>query len=780
MIMGKGMRNVLHIVMYLVLFVIIALFVGDKYLPAEGSIIDGKYEEFDVAWYQLMDDGSKVAVDIPGRVENTPGEWTSIVCTIPELPDSRHAILTRSSQQDMYIYVDDELRKCYSTEETRPWGKSTMSANVVAQLNKEDSGKELKITIKSITSYSGLYNTIYFGTELELYDYLIEKNIAGVIVAYTLLFSGVLAFIIGIFLRIKYKTSFPMIYAALEAIIVSMQAILESRLRQFIFSNISLAGFLSYVLIGLIPVITILYINVIQKSRYEKMYFVMTVVCLANVFINIGLQFFDIQDMYASLGRTYFLFVFSFVLILGTFVKDYKAGILKEIKYPVIGVVLTFIMAFGEILITLFKLITITGLFINIGMASLLVAAIVESFKQVDAINMERQKAISDSIAKQNFLANMSHEIRTPINAILGMNEMILRECKDEAVLQYASNIRAAGDNLLDIINDILDFSKIELGKLEIVPAEYSLNSLMRDVRNIIAIRAEGKNLAFDIVIHEGLPAKLIGDEYRLRQILLNLLNNAVKYTDKGSVKLIVGGNKMDELGRFMLKIDVEDTGKGIKAEDLPKIFEHFERIDLEHNKNIEGTGLGLAITHTIVDMMKGEIGVESTYGRGTRFTVTIPQEIITDEVFDETIFRKGIEKVSANNYKETFKAPDAKILLVDDYPINITVIKGLLKKTQVQISEATSGKACIDMCAKERYDLILMDHMMPEMDGVETFEKLRELHENLCPVIILTANALEGAKEEYLEQGFADYISKPVDPVELERVIKEYIKKRS
>ena len=773
-----GMRRVFLVTLTLLAVLIGTIAIGCKILPKEGEIIDSEYTEFNAVWTQIMEDGSRIPVEVPGRVQNEKGQWVEVVCTLPELPDSRHSLLFRSSQQDIQVFVGDELRTEYTTENTRLFGKSSMSANVIVKLNREDSGKEMIVRTKSVTSYSGFYNVIYYGTDTGVVYGLVNSNLVGILVAYTLLYSGILTFAIGIILRIRYKRAFPMIYAALEAVIAAIQAILESRLRQFYLPNVSLSGFLSYFLIGLIPVVTVLYINRIQNDRYLKIYKPLTIICLISGLINVLLQILDIQDMYRSLGRSYFLFAIAFVVILYTFYKDYKLGILMEIKYPVIGVILTFIAAFGEILITLLKYVTITGLFLNIGMASLLIAAIMESFKQVDMVNQERLKAISDSRAKQAFLANMSHEIRTPINAILGMNEMILRESSEEQIEQYSSNIKLAGDNLLDIINDILDFSKIEFGKLEINSEEYSLSALIRDVNNIISVRADSKDLEFKLDIAEDLPERLCGDEYRVRQVMLNLLNNAVKYTDDGLVTFRISGEMADNAENgFRLHIEVEDTGRGIKEEDMLKIFDSFERIDVAKNKNIEGTGLGLAITRNIVNMMQGEIDVKSEYGKGSVFYVDIVQGYVSDDKINYSLLLSRGDASIREKYKESFRAPDAKILVVDDYSINLTVIRGLLKKTQVQIFEASNGRECIEMCRNDRFDLILMDHMMPELDGVEVLNILRDEHEDLCPVIILTANAIKGSKEKYMELGFADYISKPVNPTELEMTIRKHLK---
>lgn len=412
---------------------------------------------------------------------------------------------------------------------------------------------------------------------------------------------------------------------------------------------------------------------------------------------------------------------------------------------------------------------------------SLIVAGIVNSLiteqnhRLLDALRKEKrsqQEAEAANMAKSSFLANMSHEIRTPINAILGMNEMILREEKDPAIRGYAGNIQASGNSLLSIVSDVLDISKIESGKLEIIPVDYEVNSLISDCCNMAAGRAKAKELELLVECADNVPMKLCGDETHIRQIIMNLLTNAVKYTEKGTVKLIVSGRFTD--GGFVLKVDVSDTGIGIAEENLPQLFTQFQRFDLQRNRNIEGTGLGLSIVKRLCDLMSGTITARSVLGSGSTFTVELPQKVV-----DSTPCGGVNLNYSAgadHEYHHSFEAPEAKILAVDDLPVNLLVIANLLKETRIKIDTAGSGRECLDKCSQQKYDLILMDHMMPEMDGVQTFEKLHgdKSSPNFeTPVIMLTANALAGMREQYMDVGFADYVSKPVRGAKLEEAIR-------
>ena len=384
--------------------------------------------------------------------------------------------------------------------------------------------------------------------------------------------------------------------------------------------------------------------------------------------------------------------------------------------------------------------------------------------------------AIQADKAKSRFLAQMSHEIRTPINAVLGMNEMILRESSDKDILEYAESISSSGRNLLYIINSILDFSKIEDGKMEIIPIEYDLASVINNLVNSIRARAEAKELELKVVVDRKLPSELYGDDVRISQVIMNLLTNAVKYTERGSVTMTVM-EKERALGNILIEVVVSDTGIGIRKEDMDKLFESFTRIDEKRNRGIEGTGLGMAIVMRLLDMMDSKLEVESEYGVGSRFSFVIRQRIVNETPIGDYTARYANASGHMRSKPYIF-APEARILIVDDNEMNCKVVKNLLKRNGIVPDLAFSGAETIAKIREHFYHIVFLDHMMPKMDGIETLEKLKEM--DLVPegtkIIVLTANAVVGAREKYLEEGFDDYLSKPVEIQELEEKLLEFL----
>lgn len=384
----------------------------------------------------------------------------------------------------------------------------------------------------------------------------------------------------------------------------------------------------------------------------------------------------------------------------------------------------------------------------------------------------QRKQEIEELNQAQNrFFSSMSHEIRTPINTIIGLNEMILRETTSDEIAADAKDIQTASKMLLALINDILDMSKIESGKMDIVPVSYHVGDMLSEIVNMIWVRAKEKGLEFHIDIDQKMPSQLLGDEVRIKQILINVLNNAVKYTAEGSITLSIQCRRQEH-GRAQIVYSVADTGMGIKKENIPYLFSAFKRVDEEKNRHIEGTGLGLSIVKQLVDLMGGDISVNSVYTKGTTFIITIPQEIVSEEEIGNIDIEARHAINARKYYKRSFEAPRARILIVDDNDANLMVEAKLLRDTKVQTETAGSGAECLQKTLKNRYDVILMDHLMPEMDGVVCLHEIRAQAGGLnqeTPVIILTANAGSENQKLYKREGFDGYLTKPVTGGQLE-----------
>ena len=613
------------------------------------------------------------------------------------------------------------------------------------------------------------------------------------IIFVTLIFS-VISIVGSLVFRLHYHRKIDLEYLGWGILLGAVWNITNSPAGQMLFNNSPAVTDIAFFAMLLMPLPFLFYMNEVQKGRYCKWYRIAEILLAVECIVFFGLYYFRLYDFRNHLLPILICYLLFLLTVSGGILSDILHGYIREYFIVAAGIVCVWITVFIRIVSYIRRGSVKSDAVMPAGLVILLLLAAANTIRELINIEGKRQQALMASEAKGRFLANMSHEIRTPINAVLGMDAMILRECTDATIREYALDIQNAGQNLLALINDILDLSKIESGKLEILPEEYDLSSLLHDIINMISMKAKDKGLAVNLSVDENLPSRFWGDDIRIRQILVNIMNNAVKYTEKGSVTLTVTGadagasdsisdGSMDNSSPsnaafYSLTFQVEDTGIGIREEDLAKLFQEFQRIEEERNRNIEGTGLGMSITTQLLELMGSKLEVESVYGEGSTFYFTLEQRVIDAEPIGD-LGERIKKRATEYSYQVTFTAPDAKVLVVDDNSMNRKVFANLLKSTGVMIDEAAGGLECIRLVGENQYDVIFLDHMMPDLNGIETLHRLRKLED--CPsqaaaVIALTANAVSGAREMYLEEGFDNFLSKPIIPDKLEKMLMQYL----
>lgn len=755
MVLGKCKRSAMDYVkcIFLSLVLLVGLFflIGEKVLPVD--IPDNDYQ-----------------------CEAPRGETVTVETTLDFTPAPGSCLCFRSSKQEMWIYVDGELRESYSTKESRLFGRTGAVVFVFLDLLPEDEGKTLTLVTESDSPYSGLQYTVYYGNRMGVWHQFARQYGLELVVAFFTLLLGALSIIGSIFLHIAYRRRINLEYLGWGVVLAGIWLVTNSVFRQLLFPNMAVVNAITFCMIMLMPIPFLIYMDGIQKERYRIPYMVMISVDFMMFVVCTVLHFTGVVDFADTIRYIAVTSMLSILLMGVTMVMDTCKRKVKEYRIAALGVLGAALAACVQIVVFFLSAVQFSGVILALGLIFLLLISVIGTIQEIIHIEKEKQQAILSSEAKAKFLANMSHEIRTPINAVLGMDAMILRENQDPKIKEYAVDIRNAGQTLLGLINDILDMSKIESGKMKIVPAEYDFSSMLHDIANMISMKANDKNLEFNVLVNQQLPSRMYGDEIRIRQVLINILNNAVKYTEQGSVTFKVDG-KVEEDDAILL-FSVKDTGIGIKEEDLSKLFVEFERLDEDRNRNIEGTGLGMNITAQLLEMMGSHIQVNSVYGQGSEFFFELRQKIMNPEPIgnlEERIRQQTQEYI----YNASFTAPDAHLLVVDDNAVNLKVFCGLLKDTKVQIDQVESGMECLERVRKNHYDIIFLDHMMPEMDGIETLHAMKEMQDYPCkatPVVALTANAVAGAKEMYLSEGFDEFLAKPIIPDKLENLIRRML----
>ena len=677
------------------------------------------------------------------------------------------------TREDVAVYINGELRLDYiEKRDVNNPGGNFKKFYMMVPLSQSDSNAEIRIVRSTSLKDEHVAPSGFITTRFGALDHLMNSEGISFILATIVWIFSFVVIIVSFVLRYFYKMRIDMMYGALGIFVIASWLITDSYLFPFIFGVYHVNGLASYMLCHMIPFAPAIYLNSLQHGRFRKSMSFLLITAGVHAIVWPILHFTGLVSYYSTINLMNIVLVIMAITAIVLLVYDAVKRTNIEYRYTFIGFLGFLICCTIELL----RVILTTSnepIPVAIGLGFLLVFVVIQQVDDLREITLERQRAIDMSEAKTRFLASMSHEIRTPINAILGMNEMILRENKDETVEEYSRNIRSSGKMLLMLVNDVLDFSRIEAGKLEINEKQFLVSDMLYDVISLVKERANEKSLELKTEITSEVPNRLISDEFRISQILINLINNAVKYTEKGTVTLEIGGQK-GEKNDYELSIIVKDTGKGIKKEDQLHLFEAFSRADMKSNAHIEGTGLGLAIVKSIVDSMKGEVGVESEYGVGSEFWVKLPVQCIDSELLGSDFMEKRNSSITYEN-SCTFTAPEAKILAVDDNQSNLTIVKLFLKKNGITPDLAGSGTRAIELCREKKYDIILLDHMMPQPDGIETLHVIRNDETSLnrdTKAVVLTANAVAGSRQMYLDEGFDEYLTKPLDSKVLEDTI--------
>lgn len=803
---GKGMKYFKKIIWgILFVHVLLLTFVVLKFKVDDMTLAKGEVHDFNENWKLTWQNGRSVVSELPYLGECEAQEMLVMENTLPEKFWGM-TMSFLSADKELRVYFDGEVIYEFGVSDQRAFGHTPGSVvhfiDIPSDLNKGELRMEM---VSPYDDYAAKINGITIGERDVLILKLLTDNAFNIACSLIVIVCGLDFALLFFIQKVSKQNVGGLPYICGYCIVTALYYFIETKTMSIFFGNQSLYSFLVFLCLMIIPFWLILFYANGELGIYRRRWNVLLSLLCANIVLQMIFQMFNILDFmemafvsHALLGITilvtgvsYFqickgehskaiyLEIMAWLLMaaggLADIMRMYLIGVGDMGKYSRLGTT-----AFS--LIMLYKQFRemVAGYASNVEENARLLRHEVEYMERKNeqlekankAAEEAKQEALSANAAKGKFLAHMSHEIRTPINAVLGMNTMILRETQDMQIKEYALDIQNAGQNLLALINDILDFSKIESGKLEIIPVEYDFSSMIHDISNMIMAKIKDKNLKFCIRVAEQVPSKLLGDDVRIRQILVNILNNAVKYTHEGSVELSVECRLEGE--EAVLDFSVQDTGIGIKREDISKLFHEFERIEEKRNRNIEGTGLGINITMQLLKLMGSTLNVESEYGKGSRFSFSLKQQVVDFKPvgnLEERLKRQSVEY----SYKEVFTAPEAHLLVVDDNAINLKVFISLLKTTKVNVDVADGGRACLEMICRKHYDLIFLDHMMPDLDGVETLHRMKKMEASQCqdtPVVALTANAITGAKEMYLAEGFDAFLSKPINPEKLEQMI--------
>ncbi len=679
---------------------------------------------------------------------------------------------------DCEVFINGRLREVFDAKrDVVVPGGVVKRFYIRVPLTSADSGADIRMVRFGSGRVGYIYQDTFVTDDIAFFQYMMSHYGLSLMLEIILLIFSIVITIASLFMMIHYRRRIELLYGALSVAVIAGWLITNSFLFPFLSGHYHIDGVFNYMLCLLMPFCPAFYLNALQQGRYRKRMSVAMAMAAASLVIFPVLHLTNVFSFPDALIYIDILIGIELLIVVWLLIEDVIGGGVKDYKYTAIGFSGFFVCGVLEIIELNILPIANGDLIMLAGLVFMLTLIVVQQMADLRKVREEGQRAVDLSEAKTKFLASMSHEIRTPINAILGMNEMILRENRDPVIGEYADSVKSSGQMLLMLVNDVLDFSKIEAGKMEINEAQFTFSSLLSNIMPMLKERAGEKQLILKTEIPDEVPDGMISDEFRIRQILINLINNAIKYTDKGSVTLMLGGEYMGE-DAYSLRMRVKDTGRGISEEGQKDLFEAFSRADVKKNRSIEGTGLGLAIVKSIVDSMGGEISVESKYGEGSEFKVILPVRVTDRTPVDED-YEKHAQSTASDSGKCDYMAPEASVLAVDDNNSNLKIVKLFLKRAGIVPELCDNGTKAFELCKTKKYDLILLDHMMPDPDGIKTLELIKNDEASLnkdTPAIVLTANAIAGSRKIYDDAGFDDYLTKPLDSALLEQTVKKYL----
>lgn len=792
----------LRYVSWIILVIVTSIFVyaAGSFQKNERALSQGDIVAFNTDWTLIRANGSIQEIELPYYEDSNANEWIAIENSIPE-EFAGKAMSFLTADKNIRILVDGDIIYEFGVHNVRSFGLAPGSIINIIDIPDEIKEGRLRIELQSpYDNYTASIDDIRVGNRDVLVLDILNKSVLDFACAFIILLCGTTFILIAVVQHRFRQGTDGLEYLIVYCILSFIYYCIETKAMSLFYANQALYSVVVFLILMELPVFFIAYYAKGFLADRSKQFRRLMILASVNVAVQLILQLLGIADfMQMAVFSHGILFLTICVTIKNIYsiLKNQQeahrllefvavcslgvCGLLDIVRNYVLQTEhLPKLSRYGTMIFGIFMMAAHLNQILHRYAASLeenamLLKQEVEIIeKKNEELQIAEKEANAANIAKSEFLARMSHEIRTPINAVIGMDELILRESKDEAILEYAKDIQGAAQVLLGLVNEILDLSKIESGKMVLDPTEYDVSSMLHEIVNMISVRARAKNLQFDIQIAHDLPSVLFGDDAKLSQIFINLLSNAVKYTHKGSITLSVSGEVVGE--NLKMRVCVKDTGIGIREEDMPKLFEAFERIEEKRNRSIEGTGLGMNITILLLNMMGSKLEVESEYGKGSAFSFVVEQRIIHKTPIGdfEEQYRKRMEQ---KKEEKQLYAQGSKILVVDDNEMNRKVFCALLKDSGIQVTEAESGNICLSLVTQNIYDLIFLDHMMPELDGVETLHAMQALADNQntrTPIVALTANAIVGAREFYKKEGFDGYLSKPILMGDLVKIICE------